>query len=58
MEQLLNHMTDTVESTEPVAPQDISLMKSKVKALERDLYFYKKMSRDLKQQMKATTDIQ
>lgn len=66
MSQLLDHMTSEIESNniqqQPSLTADtceereeISLMKTKIKALEKDLYFYKKTSRDLRHQLNNKT---
>ena len=52
-------MTESVQSVEPatVAAADekdeVTRLKQKIKGLEKDLYFYKKTSRDLKQKLKV-----
>ena len=35
-------------------PSEVLTLHSKIKALERDLYYYKKTSRDLKQQLHSS----
>lgn len=52
-------MTESVQSVEPVTTaavdeekEEVTRLKKKIKGLEKDLYFYKKTSRDLKQKLK------
>lgn len=56
---LIRHMTESVQSVEPVTTaavdeekEEVTRLKKKIKGLEKDLYFYKKTSRDLKQKLK------
>lgn len=54
MQVLLGQLSDSITSESSQRTEgtpEVQTLRAKIKALEKDLYFYKKTSRDLKQQL-------